>query len=103
MRQCNFCYDFFFLRQACIAIASYCEPDFSCHCSLFLLSLLEQLVCPLVLSLMSNYVYYNCILSQRECQFEQALKSATGMIIKKMRPDGACLFRAVGELVPYIL
>ena len=39
-----------------------------------------------------------CFVFQMECQFEQALKSTTGLIIKKMRPDGACLFRAVGEL-----
>lgn len=31
--------------------------------------------------------------------FEEALKRDRGLIIKKMRPDGACLFRAVGELV----
>ena len=33
-----------------------------------------------------------------ERQFEQALKATRGLMIKKMRPDGACLFRAVGEL-----
>ena len=30
--------------------------------------------------------------------FEQALKKERGFIIKKMEPDGACLFRAVGAL-----
>ena len=34
---------------------------------------------------------------QREHQFELALKKERGFVIKKMRPDGACLFRAVGE------
>ena len=36
---------------------------------------------------------------QTERQFEQTLKASRGLMIKKMRPDGACLFRAVGELV----
>lgn len=34
---------------------------------------------------------------QMERQFEQTLKATRGLMIKKMRPDGACLFRAVGE------
>ena len=37
--------------------------------------------------------------SQRERLFEQALKKERGFIIKKMEPDGACLFRAVGVCV----
>ena len=36
-------------------------------------------------------------LFQMERQFEQTLKATRGLMIKKMRPDGACLFRAVGE------
>ena len=36
-------------------------------------------------------------LFQTERQFEQTLKASRGLMIKKMRPDGACLFRAVGE------
>ena len=39
------------------------------------------------------------VLLQRERKFEQALKTNRGFVIKKMRPDGACLFRAVGMLV----
>ena len=35
-------------------------------------------------------------LLQRERKFEQTLKTNRGFVIKKMRPDGACLFRAVG-------
>ncbi|XP_064399477.1 OTU domain-containing protein 5-B-like isoform X2 [Halichondria panicea] len=42
---------------------------------------------------------YTYLDPERECQFEQALKSTTGMVIKKMRPDGACLFRAVADQV----
>ena len=40
---------------------------------------------------------------QTERQFEQALKATRGLMIKKMRPDGACLFRAVGESLFFIV
>ncbi len=33
---------------------------------------------------------------QRERQFENALRKERGLVMKRMRPDGACLFRAVG-------
>ena len=47
------------------------------------------------------YVHHStvCIL-QLERQFEQALKKSRGMVIHRMKPDGACLFRAVGESAP---
>ena len=35
--------------------------------------------------------------------FEEALKRDRGLVIKKMRPDGACLFRAVGECTNCIM
>jgi OTU domain-containing protein 5 len=31
--------------------------------------------------------------------FEENLKEKKGMIIKRMGEDGACLFRAIGELL----
>ncbi|CAI8009657.1 OTU domain-containing protein 5, partial [Geodia barretti] len=34
-----------------------------------------------------------------ERQFEQALKKSRGMVIHRMKPDGACLFRAVADQV----
>lgn len=34
-----------------------------------------------------------------ERQFENALRKERGLIIKKMRPDGACLFRAIADQV----
>ena len=38
------------------------------------------------------------ILFQKEELFEVQLKERRGFIIKKMVPDGACLFRAVGKM-----
>ena len=37
------------------------------------------------------------VLSQSERLFEQALKKESGYIVRKMKKDGACLFRAVGK------
>lgn len=37
---------------------------------------------------------------QQEHWFEKALRDKKGFIIKQMKEDGACLFRAVGESVP---
>lgn len=34
---------------------------------------------------------------QQEHRFEKALREKKGFIIKRMKEDGACLFRAVGE------
>ena len=34
---------------------------------------------------------------QKEEIFERELKERRGFVIKKMVPDGACLFRAVGK------
>ena len=43
-----------------------------------------------------------CVLCvQLEREFEQALKKSRGMVIHRMKPDGACLFRAVGEYSSY--
>ena len=41
--------------------------------------------------------YCHVQLMQLERQFEQALKKSRGMVIHRMKPDGACLFRAVGR------
>ena len=43
---------------------------------------------------------FTCLLYilQLEKVFENALKDTHGCVIKKMANDGACLFRAVGEL-----
>ena len=35
--------------------------------------------------------------TQRERLFEQALKKERGFTIQKTEPDGACLFRAIGQ------
>ena len=45
---------------------------------------------------MCMHVYF-VLHVQLERQFEQALKKSRGMVIHKMKPDGACLFRAVGR------
>lgn len=37
---------------------------------------------------------------QQEHWFEKALRDKKGFIIKQMKEDGACLFRAVGESLP---
>ena len=46
---------------------------------------------------MYSLLFLNFFPVQLERQFEQALKKSRGMVIHKMKPDGACLFRAVGE------
>lgn len=38
-----------------------------------------------------------CLCVQQEHWFEKALTEKKGFVIKKMKEDGACLFRAVGE------
>lgn len=38
-----------------------------------------------------------CVSVQQEHWFEKALREKKGFVIKKMKEDGACLFRAVGE------
>lgn len=38
-----------------------------------------------------------CLCVQQEHWFEKALREKKGFVIKKMKEDGACLFRAVGE------
>lgn len=40
---------------------------------------------------------YPCVCVQQEHWFEKALREKKGFVIKKMKEDGACLFRAVGE------
>lgn len=39
---------------------------------------------------------------QQEHWFEKALRDKKGFIIKQMKEDGACLFRAVGESLPQL-
>ena len=46
------------------------------------------------------HTVYNVYKLQLERQFEQALKKSRGMVIHRMKPDGACLFRAVGQSTP---
>ena len=50
----------------------------------------------------TQYIHtvYNVYTLQLERQFEQALKKSRGMVIHRMKPDGACLFRAVGQSTP---
>lgn len=38
---------------------------------------------------------------QQEHWFEKALCEKKGFVIKKMKEDGACLFRAVGEFLTH--
>ena len=52
--------------------------------------------------IITQYIHtvYNVYKLQLERQFEQALKKSRGMVIHRMKPDGACLFRAVGQSTP---
>ena len=44
-----------------------------------------------------NWQYFNSQLDLEQW-FEDNLKEKKGFVLKKMREDGACLFRAVGML-----
>lgn len=50
--------------------------------------MIPHCVCPEVLPLL-----------QQEHWFEKALQEKKGFVIKKMKEDGACLFRAVGGYI----
>jgi len=37
-------------------------------------------------------------LRERERSFERNMRKLNGLFIRKMKPDGACLFRAIGKI-----
>lgn len=53
---------------------------------------------------MCNFILrLNFFFSQKEELFEVELKERRGYEIKKMVPDGACLFRAVGRKIFFLI